>query len=177
MKHFKNTWLMLGLSTSLFTVSCSRNHYPADNFKNLPNDVVLTWNEVAYEGFGGVTYQHSLMASRVNAMVHIAMFDALNAVYPKYVQYAYTGKDSGADPIAAAATAAHAVLLHEIPGRKSFLDSALQQSISTISNEDAKNRGIKLGKEVAQAIIAARSGDQSEGNPIAPVPVTDIPGK
>ena len=115
---------MLGISTSLFTIACSRNHYPADNFKNLPNDVVLKWNEVAYEGFGGVTYQHSLMASRVNAMVHIAMHDALNAVYPKYAQYAYTGKDSGADPIAAAATAAHAVLLHEIPGRKNFLDSA-----------------------------------------------------
>ncbi|HEX6426110.1 MAG TPA: vanadium-dependent haloperoxidase, partial [Niastella sp.] len=177
MKHFKNTWLMLGILIFLFTVSCSRNHYPADGFKNLPNDVVLKWNEVAYEAFGGVTYQHSLMASRVNAMVHIAMHDALNAVYPQYAPYTFTGKDAGADPIVAAATAAHAVLLHEIPGRKNFLDSALQQSISTIINGDARVRGIKLGKDAAQNIIAARSGDNSEGNPMAPVPVTDIPGK
>jgi hypothetical protein len=177
MKHLRKTWLMLGILTSLFTVSCSRNHYPADSIKNLPNDVVLKWNEVAYEGFGGFTYQHSLMASRVNAMVHIAMHDALNAVYPQYAKYAFTGKDSGANPIAAAASAAHAVLLHEIPGRKSFLDSALQQSLSTIAEGNAKDRGIKLGKEAAQAIITARSGDGSEGNPLAPVPVTDIPGR
>src|SRR5688500_18652843 len=117
MKHLRKTWLMLVVSSSLVMVSCSRNSYPADPVKNLPNDVILKWDEVAYEGFGGAAYQHSLMASRLNAMVHIAMHDALNAVHPKYSTYIFTGKDAGADAIAAAASAAHAVLLQEIPGR------------------------------------------------------------
>ncbi len=158
-------------------IACSRNNYPADTIKNLPNDVVLKWNKVAYEGFGGITYQHSLMASRLNAMVHIAMHDALNAVHPRYATYIFTGKDSGADPVAAAASAAHAVLTSEIPGRKSFLDSALQQSLSTVPEGDGKSRGIKLGKDAAQAVIAARTNDGSEGNPFSPVPGSDIPGR
>jgi hypothetical protein len=177
MKHLRKTWLMLVVSSSLVMVSCSRNSYPADPVKNLPNDVILKWDEVAYEGFGGAAYQHSLMASRLNAMVHIAMHDALNAVHPKYSTYIFTGKDAGADAIAAAASAAHAVLVQEIPGRKSFLDSALQQSLSAVPEGDARNRGIKLGKDAAQAVIAARSNDGSEGNPFAPVPVSDIPGR
>lgn len=177
MKHVKNFGLMLGISTTLFTLSCSRNNYPADPIKTLPNDVVLKWNEVAYEGFGGVKYQHSLMASRINAMVHIAIHDALNGVYPRYTTYAFTGQDAGADPVAAAATAAHAVLVHELPGKKGFLDSALQQSLMPVNNGEAKDRGIKLGKDAAQAIIAIRADDGSAGNPMVPIPVTDVPGK
>ncbi len=168
---------MLGMSISLFTISCSRNNYPADPIKTLPNDVILKWNEVAYEGFGGVQYQHSLMASRINAMVHIAMHDALNGVYPRYTTYAFTGKDAGADPVAAAASAAHAVLLHELPGKKGFLDSAWQQSLAPLADGDAKQRGIKLGEDAAQAIIAMRADDGSAGDPMVPIAGTDLPGK
>ena len=176
MKHMKKTLLMLGISISLLSVSCSRNSYTNGSLETLPNDMILRWDEVAYEAFGGVAYQHSLMASRINAMVHIAMHDALNAVYSKYATYAFTGKDNGANPIAAAASAAHDVLLHEIPGKESYLDSALQQTLSNVADGDAKNRGINLGKQVAQTIIAARTDDGSAGNPLAPVLPTDIPG-
>lgn len=109
-------------------------------------------------------------------MTHIAMHDALNAIDPQYATYAFTGKDAGADPIAATATAAHTVLLHEIPAGKGFLDSALQQSLAVIAESDAKNRGILLGKAAAQAIITARSNDGSAGDPIGPVTPSNIPG-
>ncbi|WP_205511596.1 vanadium-dependent haloperoxidase [Longitalea arenae] len=177
MKHVRNFGLMAGMLISQFTLSCSRNNYPADPVKTLRNDVVLQWNEVAYESFGGAKYQHSLMASRINAMVHIAMHDALNGVYPRYTTYAFSGKDAGADPVAAAATAAHTVLLHELPAKKGFLDSAWQQSLAPVYDGDAKERGIKLGKEAAGAIIAQRTDDGSAGNPMVPIPVTDVPGK
>lgn len=173
----KKTLLMLGIVTSLLTVvSCSRNNYKGGGIDTLPNDVVLQWDEVAYQAFGGAAYQHSLMASRINAMVHIAMHDALNAIQPNYATYAFTGKDPRANLIAAATTAAHTVLLHEIPAKKGFLDSALHQTLSTITDGDAKIRGINLGKEAAQTIIAARSDDGSAGNPLAPVLPSDIPG-
>jgi hypothetical protein len=47
--------------------------------------LILEWNEVAYQAFGGEAYLHSLMASRINAMTHIAMHDALNA-FIRFIQ-------------------------------------------------------------------------------------------
>lgn len=172
----KKNLLMLGIVIPLFTASCSRNDDKDGRVTNLPNDVVLKWNEVAYEAFGGTTYQHSLMAARINAMVHIAIHDAVNAIQPKYASYAFKGKDPGADPVAAAATAAHDVLVHEIPAKKSFLDSSLQQSLLTVVDGDGKTSGIYLGEQVAQVIIANRSNDGSAGNPLAPVPQSENPG-
>lgn len=163
MKRIKQLMLLLGVIISLYSLSCSRNNFPAYAVESLPNTVVLKWNEVAYEAFGGSAYQHSLMASRINAMTHIAIHDAVNAIQPKYAAYAFTGKDAGADPIAAAAAAAHTVLLHEIPDKKNFLDSALSNSLSAIVPGDARSRGIQLGKQAAQAIINARSDDGSAG--------------
>src|SRR5690349_7954142 len=119
MKRLKKRFIMLGIVASLVTASCSRSSYTNNNADALSNEVVLNWNEVAYDAFGGTTYQHSLMAARINAMVHIAMHDAINAVHPRYATYAFTGSDTDANPIAAAASAAHTVLVHEIAARKS----------------------------------------------------------
>lgn len=167
---------MLGILVSLLAASCSRNNDIIPAIENLPNDVVVQWDEIAYEAFGGTAYLHSLMASRINAMVHLAMHDALNAIHPKYSTYAFTGRDSKADPIAAAAAAAYGILLHEIPEKELYLDSALQQTLSLITDEEAKSRGIELGKAAAQAIIALRTGDGSAGNPVTPIPPSDIAG-
>ena len=84
---------------------------------------VLQWNEVAFEAFGGSKYQHSLMASRINAMVHLAIHDALNGIEEKYSRYAFDGVDKKADPVAAAAVASHEVLIHEIPANKKYLEA------------------------------------------------------
>jgi hypothetical protein len=172
----KKFMFMLGVLTCLVQVSCSKEQQSRSYADNLPNDVIIEWNEVAYQAFGGEAYQHSLMASRINAMTHLAMHDALNAVYPIYSTYAFTGMDADANPIAAAASAAYAVLLHEIPDKRQFLDSALQQSLSTIADGDAKNRGTLLGTEAAKAVINTRLNDGSSGDPISPVPVSDKMG-
>jgi len=176
MKQMKRTLLMLGAAVSLVIASCSRKNDAAEKIEHLPNEVILSWNEISYLAFGGTNYQHSLMASRINAMVHIAMHDALNAVYPKYNTYAFKGKDAGADPVAAAASAAHTVLLHEIQDRKSYLDSVLGQTLLTIADGDAKTRGIELGKSAGLAIISDRAHDGSGGNPLAPIATSMAPG-
>src|SRR5688572_32698717 len=113
MKHMKKTLLMLGAAISLLTVSCKTENYNGSKPEVLSNAVVLKWDQVTYKAFGGEAYQHSLMASRINAMVHLAMHDALNAVNPRYATYVFNGRDPAADYNAAAASAAHAVLLHE----------------------------------------------------------------
>lgn len=164
------------LTISVFMISCSRNNEGDREVKKLPNTVILEWNEIAFKAFDGPFYQHSLMASRINVMTHLAMHDAINAVEPVYVTYAFTGKDSNADPVAAAASAAHTVLVHEIRGKKDFLDSALQKTISAITDHAAKQKGIELGKKAGLAIIDARNKDGSAGDPIAQIPLSKTPG-
>ena len=137
---------------------------------------VLHWNEVAFDAFGGTQYQHSLMASRINAMVHLAIHDALNGIEQKYSRYAFTGVDKKADPVAAAAAASHEVLIHEIPGNKKFLDSVLEAALKAVKEGEAKTRGIALGKAAAQAVINKRSNDGSAGNPVVKIPAVNTPG-
>ena len=164
------------LLTCLNVAGCNNDQAAAPEGEKHSNQVILDWNKVAYYAFGGETYLNSLMASRINAMVHIAMHDALNAVEPKYSTYAFTEKDADANLFAAAASAAHEVLVHEIPGQIAFLDSALNQTLSTIVEGEAKTKGIELGKKAGQAIISDRQNDGSAGDPISPVNPSDIPG-
>jgi hypothetical protein len=170
------TWMMIALIVATGAISCSRNKDTSNAIEKLPNTVVLKWNETAFKAFDGPAYQHSLMASRINAMTHLAMHDALNAIYPKYATYVFKGKDAEADPVAAAASAAHTVLLSEIPGKKNFLDSALVNTLSAIAETDAKIRGIQLGIQAGQAIINARNNDGAAGDAIGQIIPSATPG-
>jgi hypothetical protein len=176
MKQMIKRFSVAACAISLLVSACSKKNYPTNEADKLSNKVVLEWNEIAFNAFGGAAYQHSLMASRINAMMHIAMHDALNAIHPKYKTYTFNGTDYKAHPIVAAAAAAHRVLLSEMPERKSFLDSALVQSLAGIAEGDAKSRGLQLGIEAAQALLDARANDGSAGDPISSIPPSVVPG-
>lgn len=176
MKRVQKTLLTAGIALSLVTLSCSQNNYPNLTGSSIPGDVVLQWNEVAYHAFGGTSYQHSLMAARINAMVHIAMHDAVNAVHPRYETYAFKEKNIDANAVAAAASAAHAVLIKELPDRKGFLDSALNKTLSAIHDGNAKKSGIEIGREAGQAILMKRENDGSSGNPVVAVAPSKLAG-
>jgi hypothetical protein len=149
---------------------------PPGPVSSQPAAAILYWNEVAYNAFGGTKYQNSLMASRINAMVHLAMHDALNGIEEKFSRYAFKGRDVKADPLAAAASAAHAVLIHEIPDSKRFVDSALTSVLRSLKDGEGKSRGMALGVAAAKAVINKRENDGSAGNPIAPVPSSVVAG-
>ncbi|MBC7936996.1 MAG: vanadium-dependent haloperoxidase [Rhizobacter sp.] len=163
-------------ATLLITVSCKKDDEKNGKVEKISNAIVLQWNEIAFKAFGGPLYQHSLQASRINAMMHLAMHDALNAIQPKYATHALTEKDKDADPVTAAATAAYNILLNEIPSSKSYLDSALSQSLLLIPAGAEKEKGLVLGKKAAEAIINNRLNDGSVGEDVVPVPPSTIPG-
>ena len=72
-------------------------------------DVITQWNEQVF-ALGG--------ASRTLAMVHVAMFDAFNAIQPRYQPYLQLPPAPvGALPEAAAASAAYGVLVRLLPAR------------------------------------------------------------
>jgi hypothetical protein len=183
----KNVLLALFFS-AVFFFSCSSSSSdpatPAQPEENQPNpdmskysnQVILDWNLVALQAMGGPTYEHSLFGARLNAMVHLAMHDALNAIAPVYQTYALQRRDAEAEPIVAAATAAYTVLLATLPDQQPLLNSALAASLQPIPDGDAKVRGAALGKEAGEKIAALRQPDGALQDPIAPITPATQPG-
>ena len=96
------------------------------------------------------------------ALVAIAMFDALNAITPRYTPYrAQLAAPPGASPDAAAAAAAHYLLIRLYPAEAAQLDAAFQAALAAIPESAHKADGIVLGERVAARLLDERSGDGS----------------
>ena|SRR5262249_44659854 len=112
------------------------------------------------------------VAYRAMAILHIAMFDALNSIEPRYrPYYAQLPATQGTSKGAAAAAAASAVLVNFLPEIASDIQTALQSYLAAIPDSEAKSNGIKLGEAVAAKTLEARASDGSSA-PDAYRPVT-----
>jgi len=97
--------------------------------------------------------------SRALPMLHLAQHDAVNSVTPHYRRYAYHGRpDHHASPVAAAAYAAHDVLVERFPTQAASFDALLATSISGLE-EQPSERGRVLGQAAADAIVTLRAND------------------
>jgi hypothetical protein len=133
-------------------------------------NVVTDWDEKA------VAFIQPRMvppvAYRAMAIVHIAMFDAVNSIEPLYrPYYAQLPATRETSKDAAAAAAAGAVLTKLLPDVASDIQAALKSYLSAIPESGAKSDGIKLGDAVAAKILEARAADGSSA-PDAYRPVT-----
>jgi hypothetical protein len=114
-----------------------------------------------------------LHESRLYAMMHIAIHDALNAIDRRSRPYTFDEVGSPqASPNAAVAAAARHVLVPVI-GAIPFPAPCLQAAIASVEADYAaalagipdgvaKGRGIELGEAAAAAIVALRSSDGSD---------------
>jgi hypothetical protein len=103
-----------------------------------------------------------LQNGRAMAMTHLAMFNAVNCVEPKYQGYGMTPEPSpDTSQEAAAASAAGNLLIKLVPKNKT-LPTQLQDYLAKIPDSPAKQRGVKLGEEVADKIVKLRDGDGTE---------------
>ena len=125
------------------------------------SDVIMDWNAKA----DAIAVEKQLLNApnaRGQAMLHIAMFEALNAIDRRYAPYKLNlTADRAASREAAAAAAAYDVLLALHPDKKAELDAALAGSLAGITENEAKSKGIELGKQAAAGIIALRTNDGS----------------
>jgi hypothetical protein len=131
-------------------------------------DVILRWNRILMETIL-TPGQHppTIMPVRSYAMMHAAMFDAVNSIDGTYMPYLTDVPGSkNASIEAAAAQAAHDVLTALYPTRQSVFDMELASSIEGISDNRAQ-QGIKVGAIVAVRLLAARANDGWE---VAPPP-------
>jgi hypothetical protein len=128
-------------------------------------EVIIEWNELLQ-----TTIPTSGPAvPRYYAMLHIAMFDAVNAIDRSYTPYrARIWAHPGISEEAAAAQAAHDVLVSLIPSAQSTYDAALQARLAQIPSWRAGEAGVLVGHKAAQEIIAWREND-GEVNPSPPV--------
>jgi len=122
-------------------------------------DVITDWNDVALEAVIAAREAQPTQARSVT-MVHVAMFEAVNAIDQRYARYATkVAPASGASREVAAATAAHAVLTKLYPNQRATFDKAYDAWIAQIPNDDAKASGVALGKQVADETYAARASE------------------
>src|SRR5438552_1706383 len=102
-------------------------------------------------------------ASRAMAIVHIAMFDALDAVVGGYTSY--TGTQAAPGPLsvdAAISQAARDTLVAMFPSQTPTFDGYLAEDLAAIRNAQQKANGIDLGQRTAAAILAMRFNDGSQ---------------
>jgi hypothetical protein len=125
-------------------------------------DVVSDWNEKTV-AFVTNAKMAPPQAERVMAMVHVAMFDAVNAIDKRYRPYLVqpSGSASASKQMAAAAAAGN-VLLGLHPEAEPDLRVTLATYVAGIPEGGAKSEGLRIGEEVARRVLEARAGDGSE---------------
>ncbi len=136
--------------------------------------VILDWN-VNTLGAAGTAGIPPAVTNLYMAMVHGAMYDAVNAIAGRYQPYLEgLEADPSASKVAAAATAAHGVLAASFPDQAADLQSLLDTSLASVPEGPAKDAGIAAGEAAAAAMLAAREGDH-RGEPY-PLTFGDEPG-
>jgi hypothetical protein len=124
-------------------------------------DVVGDWNDVALAQVEAAR-QLPPEGARTMAMVHVAIFDALNALDRRYVPYAFDGSaPAGASAEAATAAAARTVLVRLLPERRDPIEAAYAAATARESDAAARSAGIALGEAAGQACLARRERDGS----------------
>jgi len=129
-------------------------------------DAVTDWNAIAL--------QATITGARPGAtgildvaIVHAAIYDAVQAIERRYEPYYVEIKGASGSPEVAAAKAAHDVLVSRFPMQAAALDAAYQQYLLThgLSETDP---GVAVGAAAAAGILALRACDGSFPSPPPP---------
>ncbi len=139
---------------------------------------VRRWNEVAIDSSG---IDHTPVAAgesrvfgeqlgpgrsaRAMAIVHIAIFDAVNAISGGHESYTALPRATRPASIdAAVAQAAHDTLAALFPSQAASLADLLAEDLARLRHAppDVKTAGIELGRQTAAAILALRADDGSQ---------------
>src|SRR5437762_14197571 len=126
-------------------------------------DQVIQWNRILLGILRTPGAQPATIhPTRSMAILHAAVYDAVNAIAKTNAPYLVDlGAPRHASEPAAAAAAAHAVLVRLYPAQAAALDADLAVSLSQVPNGRAKHHGVRVGEQAAAAILTARSEDGS----------------
>jgi hypothetical protein len=124
-------------------------------------DTVTQWNLNAANALYNTAAQPPNVSVPHMAMVHGAVYDAVNAIDGNREGYLLTSRVAMRTDSkdAAAATAAYKVLVSIVPTQQPALLALYDVSLAGIPDGTAKARGIAVGDAAAAAMIAARTAD------------------
>src|SRR6266513_1166644 len=158
MSQSKNTWLLALVLMSLTLTSTAPNtacaqHTPVSQLStvtqaDVPTDMVLDWNANAANAIVGVSGLRPERGLIRLAMVHVAVYDAVNSIdgFP-FQSYGVTPNVvSPASREAATAAAAHDVLVALFPAKQADLDAKYSASLATIPDAPAKTHCLSAGQ-------------------------------
>jgi hypothetical protein len=147
-------------------------------------DVVSDWNVCAAPiittGRSTIMFGAGPATQLDVATVHLAMHDAIQAYDRRFESYAGAiAPGSGGSAVAAAARAAHAVLLALFPGQQTAIDACYTASMTGVVLTPADQMASDaVGNTAASNVLASRSGDGSfPTGPIAPFTGGLLPGQ
>jgi hypothetical protein len=136
--------------------------------------VIYQWNQLLQDtipGGGGAG------APRFYALTHIAMFDAVNAVAREFAPYHVGfGQPVNGSAAAAAAQAAHDVIVALNPAATAAYDALLEQQLGS-GAPGFERHGAAIGARVAAEILAWRQNDGWIVSPIPPYSEPPLPGR
>jgi PAP2 superfamily len=157
----------LFLAGATVAALAAANLAPAMAQATKPVSQVVQWNQtllviVRTPGAQPAT----IHPTRSFAIMHAAIYDAVNAIDGTHQPYLVRlGASHFASQEAAAAAAAHEVLVKLYPSFQATLDAQLQQALAQLPSR-GKADGISIGNTVADRILALRSNDGSNAQPI-----------
>ena len=133
------------------------NHPPA-----AASNVITEWNETAVRlTLQSVPALAPVQQTRVMAIFHLAMHDAVNGVTGEYETYLEpTAPPENASAEAAAIGAAHEALKNLFSGNDVMLDTQLVTSLQQ-HGSSTSDPAVQFGRSVAASILAVRADDHS----------------
>jgi len=129
-------------------------------------DVVADWNAIATQAALQTTIppvRPGPSAILDLAMVHAAMHDAIQAFEGRFESYGAPIPNASGSPVAAAARAAHDVLVARFPNQSGTLDKLLDDYLNGLGLP--VDPGLAIGHQAAANILSLRAGDRSFPNP------------
>jgi len=124
-------------------------------------NVVVDWDNIAAAAIITTAKEPPGVANVWFAYVHLAVYDAVNAIDGGHQPYLFTTSPPvGASDSAAAIAAAHDVLVHYFPAQQATLDADETTSLAALSDNPTNiAAGEAVGIAAAAALIAARAND------------------
>jgi PAP2 superfamily len=129
-------------------------------------NVITDWDEkgiAAVRAMANLVGTNPYLAQRMMAIVHAAMFDAVNSIERRYRPYlVQLPAEPATSKEAAAAAAAAAILTTISPKTADEMKVALAIYLGSIPDGAPKSDGVKLGEAIAAKVLEARANDGAE---------------
>ena len=137
--------------------------------------VIIEWNQVAMDVLTP-SGRPLLTQPAVIAAMHVAMYDAVMAI-ERYAEPFSTGVSApdGASGVAAAAAAAHRVLVGFLPMSTVTFDVALERTLSNVPDGHGEADGVAVGEAAGWGVLAVHLHGGTQTGPL-PAPLPAGPG-